>query len=111
MLLVGCFTYQQRACVSQGRICPDICTCCHTEIEAVDQTWYFTQSQYTDTVPTIPNADPVTPGAWQGIQWGTGFEVTDRSLPGKPAPQVKRGIELRSAALQADALPTGQRGG
>ena len=33
-------------------------TCCHTEIEA-DQTLYLTQSQYTDTRPTSPSADPL----------------------------------------------------
>ena len=55
--------------VSQGRICSDKCTCCHTEIEVPDQTFYFTQSQYTDTGPTSPSADPLMPGAWQGSPW------------------------------------------
>ena len=36
-LLVGCLTSQQRANVSQGRICSDKFTCCHTEIEVADQ--------------------------------------------------------------------------
>ena len=30
-LLVGCLTSQQHASVSQGRICSDNFTCCHTE--------------------------------------------------------------------------------
>ena len=60
--LVGCFTSQQQASVSQGRICLDNFTCCHTEIEAADPTFYLTQSQYTDTGPTSPSADPITPG-------------------------------------------------
>ena len=68
-LLVGCLTSQQHAGVSQGRICTDNFTCCHTEIEAADQTFHLTQSQYTDTGPTSPNADPITPGAWQGSHW------------------------------------------
>ena len=63
-LLVGCLTSQQQASVSQGRICSDNFTCCHTEIEVADQTFYLTQSQYTDTGPTSPSADSVTPGAW-----------------------------------------------
>ena len=67
-LLVGCLTSQQQASVSQGRICSDNFTCCHTEIEAADQTFYLTQSQYTDTGPTSPSADPITPGVWQGSQ-------------------------------------------
>ena len=36
-LLVGCLTSQQHATVSQGRICSDKFTCCHTKIEAADQ--------------------------------------------------------------------------
>ena len=68
-LLVGCLTSQQHASVSQGRICSDNFTCCHTEIEVADQTFYLTQSQYTDTGPTSPSADPITPGAWQGSHW------------------------------------------
>ena len=67
--LVGCFTSQQQASVSQGRICSDNFTCCHTEIEVADQTFCLTQSQYTDTGPTSPSADPRTPGAWQGSHW------------------------------------------
>ena len=55
--------------VSQGRIYSDKFTCCHTEIEAVDPTFHLTQSQYTDTGPTSPSADPITPGAWQGSHW------------------------------------------
>ena len=58
-----CFTSQQHASVSQGRICTDNCTCCHTEIEVADQTFHLTQSQYTDTGPTSPSTDPITPGA------------------------------------------------
>ena len=68
-LLVGCLTSQQHASVSQGRICTDNFTCCHTEIEAADPTFHLTQSQYTDTGPTSPSADPITPGAWQGSHW------------------------------------------
>ena len=72
-LLVGCLTSQQHASVSQGRICSDNFTCCHTEIEVADQTFYLTQSQYTDTGPTSPSADPITPGAWQGSHWSASF--------------------------------------
>ena len=68
-LLVGCLTSQQHASVSQGRICSGNFTCCHTEIEAADPTFHLTQSQYTDTGPTSPSADPMTPGAWQGSHW------------------------------------------
>ena len=31
--------------------------------------FHLTQSQYTDTGPTSPRTDPITPGAWQGSHW------------------------------------------
>ena len=82
-LLVGCLTSQQQASVSQGRICSDNFTCCHTEVEVADPTFYLTQSQYTDTGPTSPSADPITPGAWQGSHWSANFEVTGMTRPRK----------------------------
>ena len=81
--LLACLTSQQHACVSQGRICSDNFTCCHTEIEVADPTFYLTQSQYTDTGPTSPSADRITPGAWQGSHWNTHFEVTGMTRPRK----------------------------
>ena len=81
-LLVSCLTSQQHASVSQGRICLDNCTCCDTETEVADQTFYLTQSQYTDTGLTSPSTDPVTPGAWQGSHWSANFEVTGMTRPG-----------------------------
>ena len=66
--MLACLTSQQHASVSHGRICEDNFTCCHTEIEVADPTFYLTQSQYTDTGPTSPSADPITPDAWQGQQ-------------------------------------------
>ena len=71
LLVVGCLMSQQQASVSQGRICSDNFTCYHTEIEVADPTFYLTQSQYTDTGPTNPSTDPITPGAWQGSHWST----------------------------------------
>ena len=81
--LVGCLTSLQQASVSQGRICSDNFTCCHTEIQVADPTFYLTQSQYTDTGPTSPSADPITPGAWQGSHWSANFEVTGMTRPRK----------------------------
>ena len=72
-LFIGCLMSQQHTSVSQGRICTDNFTCCHTEIEVADQTFYPTQSQYTDTGPTSPSADPIAPGAWQGSHWSAHF--------------------------------------
>ena len=44
-LFAGCLTCQQQVSVSQGRICSCNFTCCHTDIEVADQTFYLTQSQ------------------------------------------------------------------
>ena len=82
-LFVGCLTSQQHASVSQGRICTDNFTCYHTEMEAADRTFHLTQSQYTDTGPTSPSADPISPGAWQGSHWSANFEVTGMTRPRK----------------------------
>ena len=72
-LVFCCLKSHPHASVSRGRICSDDCTCCHIEIEVKDQTTYLTQSQYTDTVPTSPSADPITPGAWQGSHRSANF--------------------------------------
>ena len=112
-----CLTSQQHASVSQGRICSDYCTCCHTEIEAADQTFYLTQSQYTDIGPTSANADPITPGAWHGSYWSARFEVTGVTRL-ENSPQRKRESKPGSAALETvflfvsrwTPLPLGQRG-
>ena len=61
--LVACLTSQQHASVSQEQICTDNSTCCHTETEVADPTFYLTQSQYTDNGSTSPNAEPIKPGA------------------------------------------------
>ena len=69
---------QQHASVSQGRICSDKFTCCLTEIEVADETFYFTKSQYTDTEPTRPSPDTTTPGIWQGRHWILGDRQRNR---------------------------------
>ena len=92
-LFIGCLTPKQHGNVSQGRICSDNFTCCHTEIEVAGQTFYLTQSQYTDTGPTSPSADPITPGAWQSSHRSANFEVTGMTRPEKIPLQV--GFEPR----------------
>ena len=106
-LFVGCLTSQQQASVSQERICSDTFTCCHTEIEVADQTFYLTQSQYTDTGPTSPSADPITPGAWQGSH------SILKSLydPTPKKSRRKRDSNPGSSALEANAFPLGQQVG
>ena len=103
-LLVGCLTSQQHASVSQGRVCSDNCTCCHTEIEVADQTFHLTQSQYTDTGPTSPSTDPITPGAWQGSHWYQCLSHWYDSTPKKS--RLKRDSNPGPSALEANALTT-----
>ena len=74
LLLVGCLASQQHASVSQGWTCSDNFACCHTEIEVAGQTFHLTQSQYTDTGPTSPSTDPITPGTWQGSDWSANLK-------------------------------------
>ena len=100
----GCLTPQQRASVSQGWICSDNFTCCHTEIEVANQTSYLTQSQYTDTGPTSPSADPIMPDAWQGSHWSANFKVTGISRPEKS--RGKRDSNSGSSAPEADPSTT-----
>ena len=109
-MFVGCLSSQQHASVSQGRICTDNFTCCHTETEAANQTFHLTQSQYTDTGPTSPSADPITPGAWQGSHWSANFEVTGMTRPRKNP--GASGIRTRDLPLsRRTPQPLGQRGG
>ena len=104
-MLVFCLTSQQQASVSQGRICTNNLTCCHTEIEVADHTFYLTQSQYTGTRPTSPSADPITPGAWQGSHWSANFvSHWYDSTPEKS--RLKRDSNPGPSALEVDALTT-----
>ena len=95
MLFAGCLISQQHDSASQGRICSDSCTCCHTEIEVADPTFYLTQSQYTDTGPTSRSTDPITPGAWQGSHWSANFQVTGLTGPRKDG-MAQAGLEPRT---------------
>ena len=101
-----CLTSQQHANVSQGRICSDVFTCCHTEMKVADQTFYLTQSQYTDIGTTSPSADPITLGLWQGSHWSAIFvSHWYDSIPEKS--RRKRDSNPGSSAPETDALTTG----
>ena len=97
---ICCLTSPAQASVSQGRICSDSCTCCHTEIEAADQTCYHTQSQYSDTGPTSPSADPVMPGTWHSLK------VTGVTQPGNRS-TAKAGIKPRSGGRNSSLVVFG----
>ena len=86
LLFVGCLTSQQHTSVtsvSQRRMCSENVACCDTEVSAADQTFYLTQSLYTDTGPPSPNVDAITPGAWQGKHWSVNSYVTGMTRSGK----------------------------
>ena len=93
-LLGGWLTSQQHASVSQGRICSDKFTCCHTETEVADQTF----------VSPSPSSDPITSGAWQGSHWSASFYVTVMTRPRKIPSQADS--NPGSFAPEADALTT-----
>ena len=101
-LIVGCLMSQQHASVSQGQICSDNCTCCHTEREAADQTFHLTQSQYTYTGLTSPSTDPIIPGTWQGSHWSANVSVTGMTWPRKNP--VANGIWTRDLPLSRRTL-------
>ena len=105
-LFAACLTTQRHSVASQGRSCSDSSMCCHTQTKVADQTFYLAQSQYTDTRPTSPSADPLTPGTWQGGHWSTNSGVTGMTWPGERSP-AEAGIEPGFAPLKADALAIG----
>ena len=110
-LLAGCLTPRQQVGVSQGRILSDKFTCCHTETEVADPTFYLTRSQYTDTGPTSPNADLITPGAWQGSHWSANLVSHWYDSTWGIYPRAQNGIESPELLLsRRTPLPLGQRG-
>ena len=76
-----------------------IFTCCHTEVEVADQTFYLTQSQYTDTGPTSPSTDPIMPGAGVPIFKSLVWLDPEKS-------RRKRDLNSGPSAPKADALTT-----
>ena len=74
-MLVGCLMSHQHASVrvSLGGIYSDKFVCSHTETEVAGQTFYLIHSQYIDTGPTSPSADPIAPDTWQGSHWSVNF--------------------------------------
>ena len=100
---VGCLTSQQHTSVSQRQICSDSFTCCHTETEVADPTFYPTQSQYTNTGPNSPTTDPITPGAWQGSHWSANLQVTGMTDSTRKNP-VTSGTQPRIFCSQGGCL-------
>ena len=67
--------------------------------------FHITQSQYTDTGPTSPSTDPITPDAWQGRHWSANFlSHWYDSTPEKS--RRKRDSNPGSSAVEVDALTT-----
>ena len=70
-------------------------------MEAADQTFYLTKSQYNDTGPTSPSADPLMQGAWQGSHYSTNFK-SQVWLDQKKSPQCKRESNSGSSISKAN---------
>ena len=68
-----------------------------------DPTFHLTLSRYTDTGPTSPSADPITPGAWQGSTGVPIFKSLAWLSPGKIPPGIfrSRGGRLNHSANEA----------
>ena len=105
--LLACLTSLQHSNVSQGRFCSDNCKCCHSETEAADQTFLLTQSQYTDTGPTSPSADPITPDAWQGQFLSHWYDSTRKNPGASGITTPDRGGRL--SHLANEAVPPRER--
>ena len=85
-----------------------VCTCRHTAKEVADQTCYLTQPQYTDTGPTSPNADPISPGrVATGVPSLKSLVGLDHEKKNKTTGKAR--IEPRSRGGRPN--PLGQRGG
>ena len=69
-----------------------------TTRQKLHQTFHLTQSLYTNTGPTTPSADPITPGAWKGSPWSTNFSVTGVTRPGNKI-QGESGIRTPNLPL------------
>ena len=104
LLFVAYLTSQQHASVSQDGSAQTTLRPA-TQIEVADQTFHLTQSQYTDTGPTNPCTDPITPSAWQGI--ATGVPIF-KSLVWLDPEKSRRKWDSNpgSSALEADAFTT-----
>ena len=81
-MFVCCFTFQQHASVSERQICSDNCTCCHTEIEAADQT---TSPSHSIQTPDLAGS-PLECQFFFLSHW---YDTTRKD------PTVQAGIELR----------------
>ena len=99
-LCVGCLTPQQH-----GISRTDLLRIVYAAIlrKKLQISFYLTHSQYIDTAPTSPSADPKTPGTWQGSHWSSNFKVTFMTWPRK-SPWRKRELSPRSSTLEADAV-------
>ena len=102
-VFVGWFLNVPAKCIS-WRICSGNFTCRHTESKAADQTFYLTQSQCTNTGPTSPNADHVTPAT--GVSFFFFFFFSSYWYDSTRNIPAEAGIEPVSSALEAVALTT-----
>ena len=84
--LLACLASQQHASVSQGRICEDICTCCHTEIEVISNVISHPLSLSLSLSLSLPPSLPPLPILTPGRPVPT--LTLSRQAPGMVAPGV-----------------------
>ena len=80
-----------------GMFCVFVGWSAQTIVRAANQTFYLTQSQYTDTGPTSPSADPTTPGATH-THW---YDSTPAPAGFEPGIFRSRGGRLNHLANEA----------
>ena len=95
LLLVDCLSSQEHAKAFQGRICSDICTCCHTDMEVADQLCSLTQSQIYWRRPSQSDHSPYKasslaeqPRQYQCLShwYGSAGKKTQRGISDKRSP-------------------------
>ena len=101
--LLGCLTSQQHASVSQGRICSDMCTCCHTETGVAKPSMSPSHNILTPGQPV----EALTLWRQSPGRVATGVPILKSLVwldPGKS--RRRRESNPGSAAFEADALTT-----
>ena len=107
-LFVGCLLNVpviKYAGVFKGWICSDNFTCCHTETEVADETFFLTQSQHTDQGQPIPalTLQCQAPGR---VATGEPIPKSLVWLDPEKSPWQKQELNTGSATLKADILST-----
>ena len=83
------------------------CMSCHMKKEVADQTFYLTQSQYTDTKPTRTGADPTTLGTCRVATGVPIFKSLEGLDPEKSQMLQTKLVHTRTASIIIDLKTLG----